>query len=404
MRTTSRWAALGAGLLLSTGLTACGGGTDVEDDPKSALAESIEALGDYDGIELLLSIDGDADALAAAADGDLDEDTTELLLDSTVLLRAAGEDESDAQAEVVVSLRGQESLELRVLPEQRFFVRVDLDAVGEALGDAELAATLDDLIGSADAFGLGEIADVVRRGDWIEVTGLEQFSELTGTSSASEEEPSEEEVEDVRERLVTTLQRFLDEDVAVVHVGEGTAGERVRATTTESDLAALFDEVATIVGDLSGVDPDAFAELPDASGGDDPIDIDFWLDGGELSQVGFDLAQLDEGGAPEGTYVLLGVEEFTGSVDAPDDPTQIDLFEIVGGLFGGPGGFDDLDEGDLEGLEEGELEEGDLGDGSTDPLGGECIPREDLDELIGDDEEMQAEIDAAIEMGFIEVC
>jgi hypothetical protein len=399
MRTTSRWAALGAGLLLSAGLTACGGGSDVEDDPKSALAEAIEALGDYDGIELLLSIDGDADALMAATDGDLDEETTELLLDSTVLLRAAGEDENDAQAEVVVSLRGEEALEVRVLPEQRFFVRVDLDAVDDALGDAELAASLDDLVDTAEAFGLGEIAAVVRRGGWIEVTGLEQFGELTGTSDTTEEEPSEEEVEDVRERLVSTLQRFLEEDVTVTHVGEETAGERVRATTTEGDLASLLDELSTIVGDVSGVDPDTFAELPDASGSDDPVDIDFWLDGGELSQVGFDLAQLEEGEAPEGTYVLLGVEEFTGSVEAPDDPTQIDLFEVVGGMFGG--GFD---EGDLEDLEEGELEEGDLGDGATDPLGGECIPREELEELIGDDEEAQAEIDDAIEMGFIEVC
>lgn len=406
MRTRSRFAGLGAGLLLATGLTACGGGgADVESDPKQALADAIEALGEYDGVEMLFSIDGDREALALAADGELDHETTELLLESTVLVRAAGEDEADAQGEIVVSLRGQDSVEMRILPEERFFLRVDLDAIGEAIGEADLAADLDELVAAAEQFGLGEVAEVVRAGGWIELLGADQLTEMAGMPGGTEE-PSEEEIEDVRDQLVTTMQRFLDEDVEVEHMGDESAGERVRATTTEADLADLFDEVTTMLGDLGGIDAEALGGLPETSGSDDPVHIDFWLDGGELSQVGFDLGQLGDDGAPEGTYILVAIEEFTGSVEAPDDATQVDLMEVLGGLFGGPGGFTGMEDGMEPGLEgefdEGEFDEGDLE--GEDPLGGECVPQEEIDELTGGDPELEAEFDMLLEMGVLEVC
>jgi hypothetical protein len=398
VRRTSRWAALGAGLLLTTTLAGCdAGGPDAEDDPRAALLEAVEALEDYDGIELTLSLDGDAQALAAASDGDLDAETSELLLDSTVLLRAAGREEADAQAEVIVALRGTEAVELRILPEQRFFVRVDLDAVGNAIGDAELAANLDDAVDMAAMFGLEDAARAVRAGGWIELIGLDQLVEMAGGPSG-EEEPTEEEVEDVRERLVASLQRFVSEDVTVTHVDEDEIGERIRATTTTAELAALVDEFSTIAGDLSGVDPETLGELPTDAGSDREVDVDLWLDGGELRQVGFDLSQIEDGDAPEDTWLLIAVEEFKGSVDAPEDVTQVDLFEIVGGLFG-DGGFTGNGDLDADAFDE-EFEDG----FEEDPAAGGCIPQEELDELAGDDEELLAELEAAIEMGFLEVC
>jgi hypothetical protein len=408
MRSTSRWAALGAGLLLVTGATACAGDTtDANDDPRTALTEAIEALEDYDGIELGFGIDGDRDAIMAA-DEEIDENTADLVLNSSVIVRAAGEDESDAQAEVLVNLDEQQVLEVRVLPEQRFYVRVDLDAVATALDDPAIADGLDEAVGMAEMFGLGELATAVRAGDWVQLTGIEQLAEFASGASGGgdEDQPTEEEVEDVRERVVASLQRFVAEDVELTHVGEESAGERITATTTEGDLAGLFEEIATIASDVSGVDPaDVGAEVPADADSDTPIDIDFWIDGGELSQIGFDLSQAEgEDALPEGTYLLVTIEEFTGSVDAPEESTEIDLFAIMGNLFGGGFGEGDL-EGDGfegEGLEDEGLEDG-AGDEGELP-GGECIPQEQLDELFGGDEEAQAEIDAAIEEGFIEVC
>ncbi|WP_052668000.1 hypothetical protein [Nitriliruptor alkaliphilus] len=403
MRSNARWAALGAGLLFTTSLTACnGGGTDAEDDPTTALQEAVEALADYDGIELRLSIDGDRDAIIEAADGELDEDTADLLLGSSLLLRAAGEDEADAQAEFIVELGGREAVEVRVLPEQRFFVRVDLDAIGDVVDDPDFASGVDEAVGMAEAFGLGEVASAARAGDWIELKGFEQLAEFAGGfgGDTTEDEPTEEQIEDVRERIVASFQRFLAQDVTLEHVGEESAGDRITATTTEGDLARLFEEISRIAGDLSGVDPDAFGDTGVDTTSDTPVQLDFWIDGGELRQVGYDLSQIEgDDTAPEGTYVLATIAEFSGTVEAPADAVEIDLFAIIGNMFGGMGdfgGFDDFDDFDDDGFGD-----DDFGD---EPLGGDCIPQEQIDALTGGDEAAQAELDAAVEMGLIEIC
>jgi hypothetical protein len=401
MRSTKGWAALGAGLLLTTGLTACGtgdGGTAVEDDPKTALSEAVEALGDDDGIELTFAVDGDRDAIVAASDGEVTAEDADLVLDSSMVLRAAGEDENDAQAEFVVNVGGADVVEVRIVPEQRFFARVDLDAIGDVVDDPGFAEGVDEAVAQAEAFGLGELATAVRSGDWIELKGVEQLTEFAEGMSGEqpqEEELTEEDVEDVRARIVDALQRFLDEDVDVAYVGEESAGQRVTATTTQADLTGLFDEIAAVASDLGGVDPETLgADVPEAS--DDPVELDFWIADGRLSQVGFDLAQTDDSGdMPEGTYMLAAVAEFDGSVEAPAEATEIDLFAIVGNVLGGAMG------GDLGGGSG--ADDGTDGTGEGDPLA-QCFTEEELDEMTGGDEAARAELDAAIELGVIEVC
>ncbi len=398
MRRTRRSASLVAGSFLLATLTACsGGGPDVESDPAQALSDAIEALADYDGIELVVAIDGDRDAIAAAAEGDLDDSEVSLLLDSSIQIRAAGEDEDDAQAEVIVDLAGQQAFELRYLPENQLFLRLDLDAVGEAVDDPSFGESIGQAVDAAAQFGLGDVATAVRDGEWVKLTGIDQFAEFARNPRT--EEPTEEEVEDVQQRIVTAMQRFLDRDVTVAYQGEEEAGERVTATTTQGALAQLFDEITTIAGDLSGVDADQFGlDGTPGEGSDEPVDIDFWIDGGELSQIGFDLSALaeeDGEGAPEGTFLLVSIDEFSGSVTAPDESTEVDLFAIFGTLMGG--GLGGLDDGGVE------VEEGEPGEGG-DELGGSCIPQEQIDELTGDDPDAEAEIQGAIDAGLVEIC
>jgi hypothetical protein len=410
-RTRSSTSAVTAALLAGS-LAACsGGGPDVEQDPEAALEEAVGALADYDGIELVLGIDGDRDAIAAT-DDDLDETQIDLILDSTVVIRAAGDSEEDAQAEVLVDLAGERAFELRFLPEQQLFVRLDLDAVGRAVDDPSLVEQLDDATSAAEEFGLADLAGAVRAGEWVQLTGIEQLTEFAGGASGdtdgASEEPTEEEVEDVRERLVAALQRFLERDVDVTYVGEDEVGERVTATTTQAALASLTEELSTIASDLSGVDGDQLG-LDDAApeGGDEPVEVDLWIDDGRLSQVGFDLGAVADDGesAPEGTFIVARIAEFDGSVGAPEESTEIDLFAIFGSLFGGG----------LPGLDGAAPGDGALGDGAADdaapddgaaegPLGGGCIPQAQLDELTGGDEAAEAEIQEAIDAGLIEVC
>ncbi|MEX0834686.1 MAG: hypothetical protein WD010_01245 [Nitriliruptor sp.] len=411
MRRTRRSATLSAGSLLLASLTACsGGGADVENDPEQALSDAIEALADYDGIELVVAIDGDREAIIAASEGDLDGSEVSLLLDSSIQIRAAGEDETDAQAEVIVDLAGQPAFELRYLPESELFLRLDLDAISDAVDDPSFGESIEEAVDAAGQFGLGEVAAAVRDGSWIKLTGVEQFAEFA--RSPRTEEPSEEEVEDVQERIVGAMQDFLESDVTVAYQGEEEAGERVTATTTQAALAGLLDEISTIASDLSGVDGDQFGlDSTAGEGSDEPVEIDLWIADGRLSQLGFDLSALaeDEGeGAPEGTFLLVAIDEFDGSVTAPDESTEVDLFAIFGTLMGGGlGGMDagalEIERGPGQLDDEGALDEGEPADGG-DPLGGDCIPQEQIDQLTGGDPDAEAELQGAIDAGLIEVC
>jgi hypothetical protein len=384
--------------LVAVTLAGCdGGGTAVESDPAGALAEAVEALGEYDGIELIVGLDGDEDVLATAAESDLDDDI-QLLLGSRIVLRATGRDAADAEGEVIVELRGGPVAELRSLPGGQLFVRLDPEAAADAVGDADLAETLEDAVGTAEELGLGDLAAAVRSGAWIHLTGLDGFADATG---AGTDGPAEAEATDVRRRLTRSLQRFLDQDVQVSHRGEEDAGERLTATTTRADLARLLGEVTSVVGDLGGLAGEALELDPDEVG-DDPVELDVWLDRGRLSQVGFDLSNLAEDGegAPEGTYLAVRVEEFDGTVDAPDAATDIDLRAILGQLLGGglggaPGAGADGRAATADGADQ-----TDLGD----PLGGGCIPPDELDTLTGGDPEAEAEVDAAIDAGLVAVC
>jgi hypothetical protein len=404
-------------LLLAATTVACDrvGGTSVEDDPEGALREALEALADYDGIELLLQLSADETARAQAlAEGDMTEDELELLLTSSVLVRASGTDDEDGAAEFVVTIDDTAVAELRVLPDLDLYLRLDLDAILELVDDPEARQTIDEFATQADAFGLRDVVEAAQRGEWIQVTGLEQLMNLFG-GPQPQDEVDEEEAERLAEELSAAAVRFLDEDVSVTYVGSDDAGERVRATTDGAALRDFLEEVSAIAASseaLAGADPQDLAGEFDDLPADATITFDAWISGGELTQIAIDLGALDDSGEIEGELLLVvGIAEFTGSIDAPDEAAQVDLFGLMGGFLGGLGGpggdlFEDdpfADDGfDDEGVEDESFDE----DGfDEDEFGADCLTEEDLDEMRAFlDEEQQAELDQAIEAGMIPVC
>jgi hypothetical protein len=381
-RTTRRLAAAGASVLLAAGLTACSGSDEaVQADPAGALSDAAAAFSDYEGVELTLRLEGDEAALAAEVD---DPEVVRLLLDSTVTVRARGDGADDAQVEVVVGLGGRDAFEMRAFSEDELYFRVDLDAIADVVDDPELRSGIDEMVGMAGMFGLGDAARAAAEGRWIALTGLDQLAQLGGVDV---DEPTDAEAEEIRQRLADALQRFLGSDVTVEALGTEPAGERVRATTDGAALQRLVDEIVTIVADVSGVDQgqlDQFdaEEIP----ADTRIVLDAWIADGRLTQVGFDLSELDDG-PPAGTLLLVEIAEFTGDIAVPDDPEPLDLFAILGGFLGG---MDDL---------------GGAGPDDADDLAGDCIPQDQLDALLEmGGEDAAAELEAAIEAGLITVC
>lgn len=401
-------AALAASTLI---LAACtGSAADVENDPEEALRDAVEALGDYEGIELVLSASGDA---AALADDPEDIEAVELLLSSTITVRGSGQDEEDAQFELIVDLDGNDVFELRGLPEMRLFLRADLDALADAIDDPSVTDDLQQLVDAAAELGLRDVAQAAADGEWIELTGVEQLTEFAGGFGGpdqSQDDPSEEELERLQEQFVAAFDRFIDDDVTVTYVGSEDAGERVQATSDGAAIQSLFEELTTIAAKAGGVDPGLLGDVESDVPAGETFTLDVWIDGGELSQIGVDLGAFDDSGEiPAETFLLIGVSDFTGTVDEPADAEPFDLFELISGfLFGGFGGMDGLGG---PGMDEGMFDEGveeDLGGAPSDleeQFGEDLDAFDDLDiECIPQDEVDEFGLQELVDEGFLEAC
>jgi hypothetical protein len=422
-----RLGVLAAALLLVL-VTACGGNEtdEVAEDPQGALRDAVEAVGEWEGIALELRIEADeAGQQALLAEGEMTQEDLDLLLAGRVFATIANLDDPETSSfETRVVLDGSDVLELRVTEDERFFVRADLQAIGDASDDEITQEDIDELVGMAEMMGVGEAAQALAGSEWLELTGIEQLMALAGAQEDDAEQPDEA----AAERIAARTSAFVQEDVTVASVGSDDIGERVRASTDGASLRRFLDDVSAELDDGGLIDQagggDLTSDLPD----DTVVSVDAWIEGGELRQIAIDLASLDEQMELDGeVWLIVAMEEFTGSVAEPDDATTLDVFSLVGAFFGGgfgggfeDDGFDDGFEDDGFGTEEGfeddgfGTEEGFEDDGTDEGFGddgtsgegaSECITQEELDEIenfLG--EEGLEEIQNMIDAGFLEVC
>ena len=418
---SSRLGTLTVALLLVL-VTACGGNEaeEVEQDPESALRDAVEAVGEWQGIALEVRLDADeAGQRALLTEGDLTQEDLDVLLAGHVAATIAALDDPETTSfEARVVLDGGDVLELRVTEDERYFVRLDLQAVAEASDEEVLTQEdVDELIEVAEMMGAGEAGEALADARWIELTGIEQLMNLAG---ASPQEDTEELDQATAERIAERTSTFIDEDVTVTSVGSDDVGERVRATTDGASLRRFLDDVAAELDD-DGLVEDAGGDLTTDLSDDAVVTLDAWIADGVLRQIALDLTSVDEEMQLDGeVWLVVAMEEFTGSVAAPDEATTFDVFSLVGAFLGGgfddegfddgfdDDGFDDTtDEGSFDDGFEDTTDEGGSGDddGFGDEDAGDCITQEDLDEieqLLG--EEGLEEIQSLIDAGFIEVC
>ncbi|MDX1747662.1 MAG: hypothetical protein R3324_17135, partial [Halobacteriales archaeon] len=187
-------------------------------------------------------------------------------------------------------------------------------------------------------------------GAWLKLGGLEQLTNMM-EGMAGVETPEPSELESLREEISDAIDQFLDE-VPVQYVGSEDPGEHVTVTATAQQAGEFFVGVmeplsgmlpaqpGVAPGDLVGELRRELQSVPDLE-----IPIEFWLDGGTVSRVGFDVVSfarrnpdLDEDmEIPSGIDRLLIVadlSEFGGGIDTPDDVIEVDLFELFGRFMG----------------------------------------------------------------------
>lgn len=314
-------------------LSACGGsdsGPDPADDPKGALQSAIEALGDYEGMTVVASLNTDAASLVASSEGSLTADQAQTIVDSSLSFTAReGDTPEDAQVEIVADIAGDKA-ELRVV-EGTVYVRADVrDLVARFGGDPD---DLDQgLQGAPPQFNFLQAG---LEGEWIGIEGAQEFAEQFGGTT-----PSDEDLELARE-LANKLVQAIDENSTVTSAGSDNIGDHLEVSLAIRPLAEAFIDVARSVPGGAALPAEAFdlSEIPDKQ-----VPLDIWLADGRISQIEMDLIEMAEvmeaDPPPPGVETLgvrLAIAEFTGGVDAPDAAEMVNFGELMQTFMGGFG-------------------------------------------------------------------
>jgi hypothetical protein len=333
------------GVLLSGALVlgACSdggdGGPDPADDPKGALIEAFKDLSEGDGVSMNLSIDSDEASLQAlvAEDGtDLPEETAGLILDSSLTFGANNAtDPAEVQMEILFELGGEEAAAI-VVDGYDLYAHADVRGMLETFG--EDPAVVDQQLASIPP-GFEFVEQAVDN-EWIHLTGLEQLMQQAEQSGQAAPNISEQQQE-----ILNQFSQALEENSEVTEGDEDGPGTHLEASVDVKGFAQAFEEIA---GELQGISGGTMGQIP--SGTEDLPEGDFiidtWVEDGTLTQVRVDVLKNAEVFAesdpvPEGVEefgIVLGIEEFDGEVDTPDDAVEVSFEQIMGALFGAMSG------------------------------------------------------------------
>ena len=317
-------------------LAGCASSGSDEASPTEALNGALENLETTESLTTTFSLISTPESLQAAAaeDGDeLSEEDAAKILDSS--LTVSGETTgaaSDAPAEIILNVAGDDVIEVRVVDET-LYARADVNALAETFGGdpAEIAAVADQLA----AGGMTYVKPAVD-GEWLALQGFKQFVE----SYAGQ--PAEPEASEEDKQLVEQFTASIKDNASVTEAGSDDAGRHLVASVplreAYEDFAVLAENLSEGVGGAgmpAGELPDA-GEIPD-----EDAKLDVWVRDGQVTQIEFDFLQVGswtEEEAPEGVETMalrVALADFSGEVAAPEDPVVITPEQIIQDFAGG---------------------------------------------------------------------
>ncbi len=342
MRTFMKTSALAVAATLA--LTACssddGGGNGVDVGADAAPAEVVAAgiaNRTTDGMSFKVTLEGDIEALEAAADEPAPPEVLGLFEDG--FLSGALSPEGGFAMDL-----GQ-FLQFKVI-EEALYLRIDLGELAAYSPDAaaELPSAAE-LQGMVAAFGLppalADLANAALSGDWIGVTGLseeaiESFSQNFGIEMPTSDDASEQEE---RVRAIMDDLGLLDGTAFVETYlevsGDGpTYDVTVQARKLAETLVELAGDLEDLTGGAAGDVPDP-ADVPETLSG-----IQITVEDGRVTRITFDVAAVGESAGedtgdmePGDLLVHIDLGEISDELDAPD-ATTIDFSELQNAIMG----------------------------------------------------------------------
>jgi len=306
---------------------ACGS-DDAAENPQGSLTQAVNALGDYEGYTITLRVDSTADSLVALSEGGMSPEQAQQILASSFRMSSANtEDPSEAAAEVALDIAGEaNSFEMKFVS-QTMYLRADVAGMMETFGaDPSQLDAVRAQAGSQPGF---EFVGPAIDGEWIALTGFEQLLQRAGSS--------QEDITGAQQEAIDGFAKALNENSEVEAGDKDGPGTNLVVTTNVRDLYQALVDLQSTVGGAAG-DMPSIEDVPN-----EEVSIDTWVDDGRLTQLQLDITQFKDfpdAEIPEGVDELaltVGLEEFTGGVDAPDGATEVDVNAIMQGFLGSTG-------------------------------------------------------------------
>ena len=320
---------LAAGLVLGACGGDSGGGPDPADDPKGALTSAFENLADYEGSEVTITVDTTAEDLTAISEGSLTEEQADMILNSSILVRGVeGDSPEDSQAEFVVDIDGS-LVEMRYV-DQTLYARGDVRDLVDQFGGSQ--EEVDAAVTQAGA--QYDFVEPLVEGEWVGFDGLQELTEQFGGIAAS---PDAE----LQKKFADDMAKAVEDSSTVTDEGAEDPGQHLVANVNIKEFYTAIQESFATLSQVPGAQMPPADEIPD-----EEVAVDFWVDDGTLTQIGFDFVQLakfeEDANVPEGVDqlgLLVTIEEFSDGIDAPDAAATVNLQELMGGMLGGLGGL-----------------------------------------------------------------
>ncbi|MFF7588436.1 hypothetical protein ACFZCK_13225 [Kitasatospora purpeofusca] len=352
-RTALATAACGA--VLAGGLAACG--TVQQLNAADKVSKAFETFGSGKSFSAKLSVDATAaqiEAFGAATGEEIDKDSAAALAAVSLSIAfsadkplkdiqptkgsgngtATAADPSVSASYTLTGKGGAPLAELRQVG-GKAYARGDLAGFAKLVG--ENAAEVEGL-----AEGLPAPLGNALKGQWVSFD-MKAAEGAGGTGGTATPTPTLDPK--AAENLNASLKGILTHDLSFEDKGKQDGKDRITVTAPArkltDDLLKAVEPLAKDIPNLAELPKSAPSKVPDR-----PLALDLYLDGGALSAVTFDLAQLEEkaGGTPLPLRIAFGHD--TPAVQAPTGATELSS-EDIGGLFGqlaaagGPGGAGD---------------------------------------------------------------
>ncbi|WP_406095836.1 hypothetical protein [Kitasatospora purpeofusca] len=345
-RTALATAACGA--VLAGGLAACG--TVQQLNAADKVSKAFETFGSGKSFSAKLSVDAtpaQIQAFGTATGEEIDKDSAAALSAVSLSIafsadkplkdiqpaKGAGSgngtapaaDPSVSASYTLTGKGGAPLLELRQVG-GKAYARGDLAGFAKLVG--ENAAEVESL-----AEGLPAVLGNALKGQWVsfDTKTLESTGGTGGAGKGATPAPTLDPK--AAENLNASLKGIFTHDLSFEDKGKQDGKDRITVTAPArkltDDLLKAVEPLAKDIPNLAKLPKSAPAKVPDR-----PLALDLYLDGGALSAVTFDLAQLTEKAAP-GTPLPLRIAfgHDTPAVQAPAGATELRT-EDISGLFG----------------------------------------------------------------------